>query len=89
MDQTPLVDPLESVKQAYVQRKAQRVQKFQKRSPILEHPLFSDHLDKLQPLSEERTSLPAASCRDLILRTVEDNRVVVICGATGCGEYCS
>ena len=81
-------DPLDAVKQAYnARRNYHRHNRRQTRArTTLEHPSFSDHFDKLIQLSEERANLPAASCREHILRSVQDNRVVVICGATGCGK---
>lgn len=82
-------DPLEPVKQAYAHRRRTHPRNHHKintQRPISHHPPFSDHFDTLPDLSEERASLPAAACRQDILQAVQDHRVVVICGATGCGK---
>ena len=82
-----LSDPLEPVKQAYAMQTNKMQRSRNMRRIPLEHPIFSDSFDKLENIPEERASLPAASCRNLILEHVQNNRVVVICGATGCGMF--
>ena len=88
------VDPLDAVKQMYSNQ--QRGKHFQRRGnqqadgnditlPVA-HPNFSDHWDSLPALSESSSQLPAANSRMEILQAVQDHRVVVICGATGCGK---
>jgi HrpA-like RNA helicase len=85
-----VVDMLDRVKQAYLQssnkRRPPKKNGQKTKPPIQSHPEFSQHFDNLESLSEERSSLPAAACREMILEKVQQNRVVVICGATGCGE---
>lgn len=50
------------------------------------HPTFADHLDNLEPLPPARAALPAAAYRRELLTSLDSSRVVVICGATGCGK---
>eukprot|EP00957_Ditylum_brightwellii_P059782 4538419-Ditylum_brightwellii.AAC.1 len=47
---------------------------------------LSEILQKLEPLPRSRAELPAASYREEILKALDTSRVVVICGATGCGK---
>ena len=92
-------DPLEPVKRAYAERKMRRSMRRSQRGKkpgskaeqsgrgsLVEHPAFADHLDKLEELPPARAELPAASYRTKILRALDSSRVVVICGATGCGK---
>jgi len=92
-------DPLEPVKRAYAERKMRRVRRRNHRrkkgggkdgqsakGSSAEHPVFADHLDKLEELPSARAELPAASYRTKILSALDSSRVVVICGATGCGK---
>ena len=44
------------------------------------------HFDQLHPLSTDRESLPAAVSRGAILKALDTNRVMIVCGATGCGK---
>ena len=85
-----MVDPLHRVKLAYLQRDRRqpktKVRGTATRQPLQPHPEFDQHFDKLDELSEERSVLPAAACRKTILEIVQKNRVVVICGMTGCGK---
>jgi len=78
-------DPLEGVKQAYSRRKRPRNAK-QSLMTGGEHPCFGSYLDKLPELSSERAKLPAASCRNEFLTAVGDQRVLIVCGATGSGK---
>lgn len=92
-------DPLEPVKRAYAERKMRRSMRRSQRGKksgskdgqgargsLVEHPTFADHLDKLEELPKGRAELPAASYRSKILSALDSSRVVVICGATGCGK---
>ncbi|CAB9528460.1 Putative ATP-dependent RNA helicase DHX30 [Seminavis robusta] len=80
-------DPLEAVKQAYKQRKRQRRSiRHAPRKVLNELPTFSYHFDKLMPLPPQRANLPAASCRETILEALDTGRVLIVCGATGCGK---
>ena len=92
-------DPLEPVKRAYAERKMRRSMRRSQRGKksdrkdgqdargsLAEHPVFADHLDKLEELPPARAELPAASYRTKILSVLDSSRVVVICGATGCGK---
>jgi hypothetical protein len=57
------IDMLDSVKQAYLQscgNKRRPRKKEDMRRPIQSHPEFDQNFEKLEPLSEERSSLPAA-----------------------------
>lgn len=87
---TTTIDPLDAVKQAYAtQQQYPRRQRKRPSSGInlpAPHPTFSDHFDSLPPLSETSSKLPAAESRLEILQAVQDHRVVIICGATGCGK---
>jgi DNA gyrase/topoisomerase IV subunit A len=78
-----LVDPLESVKRAYniLQKRFAIVGK--KRIVNDAKPPFTNHLQNLDELSEERSRLPASNYRSDILASLDTSRVVVICGATG------
>ena len=85
-----IADPLDAVKQAYLQQKLKQRGRFNHTSRFPrrtgEHPIFSNFFDKLPPISEERDKLPAAACREIILKSIEGNRVVIVCGATGSGK---
>ena len=80
-------DPLDAVKHAYIYRKRPRYKARQFKG-MLRHPQFQDHFDGLPKLSPERSELPAASCRQKILKALDEERVLVICGHTGCGVSC-
>jgi hypothetical protein len=79
-------DPLAIVKEAYRQRKRrQRSNREPLRSIPLEHPDFTNCLEQLISLPSERANLPAAACRECILKGLSTNRVVIVSGETGCG----
>lgn len=83
------LDPLETVKQAYNDDAFKS-----RRAPMLpsgltlpmEHPKFSSHFSSLPPLSQSSAELPAANARKEVLEAVQENQIVIICGATGCGK---
>jgi len=98
-DEAIEADPLEPVKRAYAERKIRRLRRRSHRGKksvskngqsvrgsSAEHPVFADHLDKLEELTPAREELPAASYRNKVLCALDTSRVVVICGATGCGK---
>ena len=83
------VDPLEAVKQVYAQHHSQS--RLVRRGPPsislpMEHPTFSNHFEKLGPLTSSCAQLPAAHSRHDTLKAIEKHQVVVICGETGCGK---
>ena len=74
-------DPLLMVKQVY----ASRPRVYSSRSLLSQ----SQHLDtprELPSLPDFRAQLPAANFRSEILSALDQSRVVIICGATGCGK---
>jgi hypothetical protein len=84
-----VIDPLEAVKQVYAQKRSQsRLDRYVPPSVSLpmEHPIFSHHFEKLAPLPRSSAQLPAANARHDILRAVQENQVVILCGETGCGK---
>lgn len=78
-----LVDPLESVKKAYSIQQKRFLRAGKKRIVNDATPPFTNHLQNLDELSEERSKLPASNYRSDILASLDTSRVVVICGATG------
>lgn len=86
-DQNGPEDPLELVKKAYFSSRRKNTENHNRRRqrPEAEHPNFTGHFENLSTLPEARAVLPAASCRERILQSVQENRVTIICGATGCG----
>ena len=83
------LDPLEAVKQVYAQHHSRS--RLARRGPPsislpVEHPIFSNHFEKLGLLSPSCAQLPAANSRRDILKAIEKHQVVVICGETGCGK---
>lgn len=86
IDDNPDPDPLSAVKVAYRKRQAPR--NSSSRSAPLEHPCFTDYLENLAQLPSERESLPAAKSRRAILQVLDNDRVLLVCGATGCGQSC-
>ena len=85
-DNDIIVDPLDAVKEAYVRRKRRWNSTATAARAVIEHPKFQNFFHQLPPLSPERAQLPAASCREKILEELDNNRVLVVCGATGCGK---
>lgn len=82
----PIIDPLDSVKRAYIVQKMRRMRTNSRKPPVSinkRFPPFSNALDKLEALSDARSKLPAANYRSDILTSLDKSRVVVICGATG------
>ena len=79
-------DPLEDIKKAYRihGKKGNKVVKSLDNNGKFLH--FSDALDKLEKVSEQRAQLPAANFRSEILSGLDKSRVIVISGATGCGK---
>ena len=79
-------DPLHAVKQVYSREK--RLRRYNKQSTGTggEHPCFGDCLDKLPELPSERAKLPAATSRAKFLAALDNERVLIICGATGSGK---
>lgn len=79
-------DPLEDIKKAYRihGKKGSKVVKCLDNNG--KFPRFTDALDKLEKVSEQRAQLPAANFRSEILSGLDKSRVIVISGATGCGE---
>ncbi len=79
-------DPLDAVKKAYSKQRQERRRAPPGVSLPAPHPTFSNHFQSLPPLTETAFALPAAHSRLDILQAVQDHRVVVICGTTGCGK---
>ena len=94
------LDPLDAVKQAYIRQKTLNLanrrsrqqqstgkkQRPHNRGDFGSHPPFSNFFDKLPQLTAPRSELPAAACRETFLSSVERNRIVIVCGSTGCGK---
>lgn len=81
-----IVDPLENVKKAYRTSTRKKHKENTVKVPLNEPlPPFSDAINKLEPLSDSRSKLPAANYRSEILSSLDSSRVIVISGATGCG----
>ena len=88
------VDPLDTVKRAYEKQEQNRHHRHMQRH--LQRESSSDgYTDKIAMIIDDelkakhalvRAGLPAASYKKTILDSVRDNRVVVLCGATGCGK---
>ena len=82
-----IFDPLESVKQAYKIHNRRGAGKESAKNIIPDNrPSFSSALDKLEPLSQARSQLPAAEFRSQILASLDSTNVIIISGATGCGK---
>jgi HrpA-like RNA helicase len=79
-EEEELPDPLGAVKALYAQRAGRRQRKAPVPSPI---PLATGELPELPP---GRAQLPAAAFRSHILSALDNSRVLIICGATGCGK---
>lgn len=80
--QTETVDPIDIVKERY----SSREYKQHAPSKTFQYTDLSTHLDKLPPLSPQRSSLPAAAHRKTILKALSSSRVVIVCGSTGSGK---
>ena len=79
------IDPLEPLKKVYRfsryhETKSRKIQFTNEKFPH-----FSPAISALEPLSESRLKLPAAKYRSDILKSLDNSRVIVITGATGCG----
>ena len=80
------VDTLASVKKAYDMQQRMWSRKVERNISYGNRSMFANHLESLEDLPEERSKLPAAQYRSDILTSLDTSRVVVICGATGCGK---
>jgi len=81
-----VIDPLDAVKKVYKLHK-RKLNKNRCEQQITENlPSFTESLDDLEPLPNARLDLPAANYRSKILSALDTSRVLVICGATGCGK---
>ena len=93
-DDIDFPDPLEAVKLTYLQKKGMRTKKKKLNSSSSKElqlkfatfPTFGTSLEALEPLSKERSELPAASCRDEFLRSLDCSRVCIVDGETGSGK---
>jgi len=100
-DSKVVVDPLELVKRAYErQEQHQRRQKQKRRQHQQQTTIQNQNQNQKQiPITQNlvdeekkmknsiiRLGLPAASYKNKIIDSVTTNRVVVLCGATGCGK---
>ena len=79
------IDPLEPLKKVYRfsryhETKSRKIQFTNEKFPH-----FSPAISALEPLSESRLKLPAAKYRSDILKSLDNSRVIVITGSTGCG----
>lgn len=83
-----LPDPLFAIKQAYRKRSSSLPTKRRRKSFKSFTEQFYQVPDEAQlpPLSEEQSTLPAASQRVPVLQAVQNHRVVIIRGATGSGK---
>jgi ATP-dependent RNA helicase DHX57 len=81
-DDDVLPDPLDIVKQVYANRRQQKRSRAALKPPIL----CVEHFDKLPELPIYRANLPAANFRTEILSALDLSRILIICGATGCGK---
>lgn len=83
VEQDHSIDHLQPIKDVY------RMHKVSYKRPTScnndQLPKFGPFLDNLEPLSEPRAALPSAAFRDEILQSLDESRVLIICGATGCG----
>jgi hypothetical protein len=80
---TELIDYLQPIKDVYRMHKMNYKRRISYNNEPL--PKFGPSLSDLEPLSEARAALPSAAFRQDILRSLDDSRVLIICGATGCG----
>merc|ERR1712238_624159 len=76
-----VIDSLDLVKRAY-QRQEQHQRRRQIATKITRNQILIDEEKKMKH-SAIRSGLPAASYKDIILNSVTENRVVVLCGSTG------
>lgn len=82
-ESSQLIDHLQPIKDVYRMHKMN----YKRQINYINEPLpkFGPSLSNLEPLSEARAALPSAAFRKDILRSLDDSRVLIICGATGCG----
>jgi len=81
----PIIDPLESVKQAYQKQETYRNTKQYNNSSLR---IISEVIDdeKRTSFTAIRQSLPVSSYKEHILQTINDNEVIVLSGTTGSGK---
>jgi ATP-dependent RNA helicase DHX36 len=53
---------------------------------LLEEFLLKDSNEEFQKMMASQVTLPAWSQKEVILKAVKENQVVIICGETGCGK---
>ena len=85
----PEIDPLDVVKRAYEKQEEHRWQRRQNPSKNASNDNSSSMIidqDEKAKYNKLRADLPAASYKEKILDSVKENKVVVLCGATGCGK---
>jgi len=84
-------DPWEKIKRIYIQRLKQNVLEGNTDLRFLESskgPIsFLPYIASLPQLSDKRKQLPICAYRDQILGALDNHRVIIICGSTGCGKF--
>jgi len=80
-----IIDPLESVKQAYQKQETYRnTKQYNNSSPCIIPEVIND--EKRTSFTAIRQSLPVSNYKEDILQTINENEVVVLSGATGSGK---
>lgn len=82
-EQNHKIDHLQQIKDVYRMHKVGYKKPTSYKNERL--PKFGPFLDHLEPLTDDRAALPAAAFRKEILESLDDSRVLIICGTTGCG----
>ncbi len=84
----PEIDPLDVVKRAYEKQEENRLKRRQNPSNNKSECSSTMIIDqeKKEKYSTLRAELPAAAFKHKILESVKENKVIVLCGATGCGK---
>lgn len=80
-----ILDELESIKNVYRKHRPSFKNANTVFIPNEPMPQFGSSLDRIEPLSDERASLPVAACRIEILKSLDVSRVLILSGSTGCG----
>jgi len=82
----PIIDPLESVKQAYQKQESYRnTNQYNNSSPRIIPEVIDDE-NRRTSFTAIRKSLPVSNYKEDILQIINDNEVVVLSGATGSGK---
>lgn len=86
-DNEPKADPLEQVKEAYIQYDRQRRREWQSNSRLSKADVAKTvGISPSKAIVEARAKLPAASYRTKVLDSIRSCPVTVVFGSTGCGK---